>query len=140
MAPAPPLVFEFVGVVFTAILYGKYSILSVQMTSERPVIGLYCLQFGLYCKWRIQLEREERWKGVLLYALTATFILCTVYVAIAIFQVQFFITVSHTSRIYYCSDVLASNMSGVQLIFKFPGKRAGDAWKYIGSHRLDHCK
>ena len=41
MAP-PPLVFEFISVVFTAIFYGKYcGIVSVQTTtwSECPVIG-----------------------------------------------------------------------------------------------------
>ena len=39
----PLLVFDFVGVVFTAILYGKYcGIVLVQTTtwSERPVIGV----------------------------------------------------------------------------------------------------
>ena len=79
---------------------------------ERSVIGFYCLVFGLY--WRIQLKRTDRWKGVLLYPLTASFILCTAYFIIDIIQVQFLITVSH------CSDVMAfppSNMmSGVQLI------------------------
>jgi len=70
---APPLVFQFIGIVFTAILY-----------------GLYCLIFGLY--WRIQLKRAERSKGVLLYALTTNFILCTAYFVIGIIQVQFLIT------------------------------------------------
>jgi len=70
---APPLVFEFIGIVFTAILY-----------------GLYCLIFGLY--WRIQLKRAERSKGILLYALTTNFILCTAYFIIGIIQVQFLIT------------------------------------------------
>jgi len=72
---APPLVFDFIGVVFTAILY-----------------GLYCLLFGLY--WRIQLKRADRWKGVFFYALTANFILCTAYFIISIILVQFYITMS----------------------------------------------
>jgi len=70
---APPLVFDFIGIVFTAILY-----------------GLYCLIFGLY--WQIQLKRADRWKGILLYALTVNFILCTMYFIIGIIQVQFRIT------------------------------------------------
>jgi len=74
MAP-PPLVFNYIGVVFTAILY-----------------GLYCLIFGLY--WRIQLKRTDRWKGVLLYPLTASFLLCTAYFIISIIQLQFVITMS----------------------------------------------
>jgi len=70
---APPLVFNVVGIVFTAILY-----------------GLYCLIFGLY--WRIQFKRADRWNSVLLYALTASFILCTAYFIIDIIQVQLIIT------------------------------------------------
>jgi len=70
---APPLVFDFIGVVFTAILY-----------------GFYCLIFGLYL--RIQLKRADRLKGILLYALTLSFILCTAYFIITIIQVQFLIT------------------------------------------------
>jgi len=72
---APPLVFDFIGIVFTAILY-----------------GLYCLIFGLY--WRIQLKRADRWKGVFIYALTLSFILCTAYFIIGIIQVQFLITMA----------------------------------------------
>jgi len=71
----PPLVFEFIGVVFTAILY-----------------GLYCLIFGLYLQ--IQLKRTGRWKGVLPYAITASFILCTAYFIILIIQDQFDITMA----------------------------------------------
>ena len=56
------------------------------------IIGLYCLIFGLY--WRIQLKRADIWKGVLLYALTVNFILCTAYFILSIIQVQFEITVS----------------------------------------------
>jgi len=72
---APPLVFEFIGVVFTAVLY-----------------GLYCLIFGLYLQ--IQLKRTGRWKGVIQYALIASFILCTAYLILVIIQVQFDITMS----------------------------------------------
>lgn len=93
---ALPLVFNFIGIVFAAILYGKYtlhSVQNIQMTSGCPVIGLYCIIFGLYLQ--IQLKRTDRWKGVLLYPLTACFILCTAYFIIAIIQVQFDITVSH---------------------------------------------
>ena len=92
------------------------------MTSERPVIGFYCLVFGIY--WRIQLKRIDRWKGVFFYALTVTFILCTSYFVILIIQVQFNITVSHIQVVYCCSDILAPNMSGVQLIFEFLDVRA----------------
>jgi hypothetical protein len=68
-------------------------ILSVQTTSERSVIlGIYCVIFGLY--WRIQLKRTDRWKGILLYPLTASFILCTAYFIITIVQVQYSISVS----------------------------------------------
>jgi hypothetical protein len=62
------------------------------MTSERLIIGLYCLIFGFY--WRIQLRRADRWKGVFFYALTVEFILCTVYFIITIIQDQFFITMA----------------------------------------------
>ena len=94
---APPLVYDYIGAVFTAILYGKYCLKhSVQMTSERLAIGLYCLLFGLF--WRIQLKKVDSWKGVFFYALTINFILCTAYFIIEIIQVQFFITVSHSSR------------------------------------------
>ena len=92
------------------------------MTSERSVIGLYCLIFGIY--WRIQLKRAERWKGVLLYALTANFILVTAYLILAIIEFQFMITVSYIQIVYYYSDVVASNMSGIQLILEFSGCRA----------------
>ena len=88
------------------------------MTSERPVIGLYCLIFALY--WRIQLKRANRWKGVLLYALTANFILCSAYLIVDIIGVQSFITVSHIQIIHHFSNVMASDMSGVQLTFEFP--------------------
>jgi len=72
---APTLVFQFLGVVFSAILY-----------------GLYCLIFGLY--WRIQFKRADRRNGVLLYALNVIFVLCTAYFIITIIQTQFFITES----------------------------------------------
>jgi len=81
-----PLVFDFIGMVFTAILY-----------------GLYCLIFGLY--WRIQLRRADRWKGILLYALTINFILCTMYFIIGIIQVQFFITMSVLNEDTFVSAV-----------------------------------
>jgi len=85
MAP-PPLVYDFLGIVFQAILY-----------------GLYCLIFGLY--WRIQLKRADRWKGILLYALTTNFILCTMYFIISIIQVQFFITMDVLNEDTYVSAV-----------------------------------
>ena len=107
---APPLVFNFIGIVFTAIFYGKYYI-QIRTTSEHPVIGLYCLIFGLYLQ--IQLKRTGRWKRVLFFALTASFILCTAYFIINIIQVQFEITVSHIQVVHYCSDVMATNISGV---------------------------
>jgi hypothetical protein len=68
------------------------------MTSERSVIGFYCLVFGIY--WRIQLRRVDQWKGVFFYALTTTFILCSAYFIILIIQVQFKITVSHLQVVY----------------------------------------
>lgn len=99
MAP-PPLVFDFIGIVFEAILYGEYLFNTVQNVSWALChLGLYCLIYGLY--WRIQLKRADRWKGVLLYALTANFILCTAYFIINIIQVQFFISVSS-----YLQDIL----------------------------------
>ena len=52
--------------------------------------------FGLY--WRIQLKRSDRWKGILLYPLTASFILCTAYFIIAIVQVQDSINVSYLPK------------------------------------------
>ena len=70
------------------------------MRDERSVVGLYCLIFGLY--WRIQLKRADRWKGVLLYALTANFILCTAFFIITIIQTQFEITVSHLQVVFRC--------------------------------------
>ena len=64
------------------------------MTSERHLVGIYCLIFSLY--WRIQLKKADRWRGVVFfYALTLNFILCTAYFIIAIMLVQFYITVSH---------------------------------------------
>jgi len=60
--------------VFTAILY-----------------GVYCLLFGVY--WRIQLKKADPWKGVFFYALTISFILCTMYFIISIIQVQFYISI-----------------------------------------------
>jgi hypothetical protein len=53
-----PLVFEFIGIVFTAILYGKCAIQHLIKMSERSVIGFYCVIFGLY--WRIQLKNADR--------------------------------------------------------------------------------
>ena len=79
---------------------------SVHTASERPVIGLYCLIFGLY--WRIQLKRTERRKGVLLYALTVNFILCTAYFIVDIIGVQFFITVSLIYKSYIIFQCHAS--------------------------------
>jgi len=70
---APPLVFEFIGLVLTAILYGPY-----------------CVIFVLY--WRIKLKRGDRLKGVLLYAINVNFILCTVIFILAIIETQFDIT------------------------------------------------
>ena len=89
------------------------------MSDERSAIGLYCLIFGLY--WQIQVKRADRWKGVLLYALTTNFILCTIYFIICIIQVQFFISVSYILLQvgYYCLHVMTPNMSAVQLIFEF---------------------
>jgi hypothetical protein len=100
------------------------------MTSERHVIGLYCLIFALY--WRIQLKRADRWKSVLLYALTINFILCTAYFIIGLIENQFNITVSHIQVVHYCSNVMAPNISGVQLIFKIPDVRAER--RFIGIH------
>jgi hypothetical protein len=85
------------------------------MTIERRVIGFYCLLFGIY--WRIQIKKADRWKGVFFYALTANFILCTAYFIIFIIMVQFYITVSHIQVVYYCSDVMAPNMTYYELIF-----------------------
>ena len=135
MAP-PPLVFDFIGIVFEAILYGKYLFNTVQNVSWALChLGLYCLIYGLY--WRIQLRRADRWKGVLLYALTANFILCTAYFIINIIQVQFFISVSS-----YLQDILlfSSRFPGVQLIFESID-RSGE-WKFIDTccSMDDHCK
>ena len=77
------------------------------MTNERPVIGFFCLIFGIY--WRIQLKRVDRWKGIFFYALNLTFILCSAYFIILIIQVQFRITVSLVQVVYCCLDVLAPN-------------------------------
>ena len=104
---APPLVFRLVGIVFASILYGKYYLTSDDNTSERNIIGIYCLIFGLY--WRIQFKRTDRAKGILLYPLTASFILCTAFLIILILEVQLKISVSH----FFCSDVMAL------LIFEF---------------------
>jgi len=54
--------------------------------------GLYCLIFGLY--WRIQLKRDNRRNGLLLFALNVDFILCTAYFIVNIINVQFFITMA----------------------------------------------
>ena len=104
---ATPVVFDFLGIVFTAILYGKYCTIqhSNQMTkvTERLVLGIYCVIFGLY--WRIQLKRvDRRRKGVLPYALIAIFILCTAYFIIAAVQFKFYMIVSHIQVEYYCLD------------------------------------
>jgi len=47
--------------------------------------------FGLY--WRTQLKRADRWKGVLPYALSANFILCTANFIISTIILQFFIAI-----------------------------------------------
>jgi hypothetical protein len=93
-----------------------------------PVKGLYCLLFGIYL--RIQFKTRpgrSSAKGVLFYALTAIFILCTAYFVVDVIGVQLYITVSHIhwQAVHYCSDVMTPNMSGgVQLIFEFPDVRA----------------
>ena len=91
---APPLVFLYIGRVFEAIFYGKKALSQFQTTIKPNVIGTYCLIFGSY--WQIQLKRPDRWKGKLLYPLTVTFILCTAYFIIDVFEVQFYITVSRS--------------------------------------------
>lgn len=122
-----------------------------QQRSKRPVIGLYCLIFALY--WQIRLGRASPslWKGVLLYALTANFILCTAYLIVNMIQVQFFITVSHIQVVqHHFSEIIAPNMSSVQLTFESLDGRAerrfvGTAyalaehrsWCTIYRHRLD---
>ena len=63
------------------------------MTGERSVVGLYCMIFGLY--WQIKIKRADRLKGVLLYAITVNFILCTAFFILTIIETQFNITVSH---------------------------------------------
>jgi len=47
--------------------------------------------FGLY--WRTQLKKADRWKGALLYTVTANFILCTAFFIIVTIGVQFFIAI-----------------------------------------------
>ena len=91
---APPLVFNFIGAVFTAISYGKCLSNNFQFgtTSDHPVAGIYCLILGLYLQ--IQVKRTGRWNGVLPYAITTIFILCSAYFIILIIQTQFDITVS----------------------------------------------
>ena len=108
------LIFDYIGVVFTAIFYGKFSSnFRFKVTSEHHVIGIYCLIFSLY--WRIQFKKADRWRRItFFYALTLNFLLCTAYFIIAIMLVQFYINVSHIQA------VLASNMIVVQLIFDFP--------------------
>ena len=73
--------------------------------TERPFIGLYALIFGIY--WHIKLKRADGWNCILLYGLTANFILCTAYLVINIIEVQFIITVSHIQVVYHSSDVMA---------------------------------
>ena len=63
------------------------------MTDERSVIGLYCMIFGLYLQ--IKIKRADRLKGVLFYAITFNFILCTAFFILTIIETQFNITVSH---------------------------------------------
>ena len=105
-------------------------------------IGLYCLIFGLY--WRIQVKRADRWKGVLLYALTTNFILCTMYFIFSIIQVQFLISVSYILQVgNYCSDVMHvmtpdSDMSGIQLIFEFAECSAERNYIHIRCGSDDH--
>ncbi|KAF8798615.1 hypothetical protein BYT27DRAFT_6897033 [Phlegmacium glaucopus] len=70
----PPLFTHFFGIVLQSICF-----------------GIYCVIFTLYL--RIQLNRPERWKGLLLYALALNFILCTAYFIIEIVHVQFFIDI-----------------------------------------------
>ena len=96
---APPVVFPFIGIVFTAILYGKLSNniqfrWQVNVTVIRfCLIGLYCAIFALY--WKIQLKRAYRRKSLPFYALSVNFILCSMYFIISTIQVQFDINVSH---------------------------------------------
>ena len=118
VAMVAPLIFDYIGVTFTAIFYGKFSSnVRFKVTSEHHVIGIYCLIFSLY--WRIQFKKADRWRRItFFYALTLNFLLCTAYFIIAIMLVQFYINVSHIQA------VLASNMIVVQLIFDFPDGRA----------------
>lgn len=93
-------------------------VLSVQTTTSEHkwYIGIYCMIFGLY--WRIQLKRTDRWKGVLLYPLTLSFILCTAYFVIDIVQVQDWISVSHLQVVKLSVQMSwLPNMNGVQLTF-----------------------
>jgi len=69
---APPLVFEFIGTVLTAILY-----------------GFYCVIFSLYWQIKLKPDRADRLKGVLLYAITVNFILCTAFFILTIIETQF---------------------------------------------------
>jgi hypothetical protein len=73
--------------------------------------------FGIY--WHIKLKRADRLNGILLYALTANFILCTAYFVIDIIETQFIITVSHIQVVHHSSDLMAPNMSDIQLTFEF---------------------
>ena len=124
-----PLVFHFIGVVFTAIFYGKLSDYiwfrwQPEVNVVRSDIGLYCIIFALY--WRIQLERINRRKGLPVYAITASFILCTLYFIGTIIQLQFNITVSYIQLVYSRCPSHGSQYahSAVRLICEFPGSRA----------------
>ena len=109
---APPLVFEFIGIIFTAVLYGKYCTIQHPISDDGEhslrIIGFYCVIFSLY--WRIQLKRaaaaDRRRKGVFSYALIAIFILCTAYLFDCTVKVMLNITVSHDIQVvYYYLDV-----------------------------------
>jgi len=73
-------------------------------TIEHPLIGIYCVIFSLYLG--IQFKRANPWKGVLLYALTLNFILCTAYCVVNVVQLQFSIGVSQIQE--YCSYIYGS--------------------------------
>ena len=70
---------DLIGAMLECIFYGtRDPILETDLLNILP--GVYCVIVVLYLQ--IQFKRKDEYKGILLYAFTANFILCTAYLAV----------------------------------------------------------
>lgn len=91
---------SFIGTVFEGIIYGKYYFHDITNLPTNPLIssvGLYCVVFILYI--RIHTRKEIFDRNLLVYPLSALFVLCTVFFALD-FTEQFLTIVSLRHLLY----------------------------------------